>query len=187
MGIDRKHITKLLSHALTATTLCGMGKHWASEVTLNYGTAHPKRVDFMLFEPQNAMSISGIEKGIFTCYEIKSCIDDLYSGNGLNFVGERNYIVTTMQNYKDNLIGKEGETFGRWYMDNHKDDYNGYGIMVAVPAFRDMVDEFDNPTPLDDFSEDINQLSLRTIIPCYKGKRTRSMTELLFCMLRSGR
>lgn len=42
-----------------------------------------------------------LQQRIFTCYEIKSCKEDVYSGNGLNFYGEKNYIVTTMECYKD--------------------------------------------------------------------------------------
>jgi len=58
----------------------------------------------MQFKPAGGTFISDIEKGIFTGYEIKSCIDDVYSGNGLNFIGEENYIVTTMQTYKKLLL-----------------------------------------------------------------------------------
>lgn len=64
----------------------------------------------MEFSPANQCSVSGIEKGIFTCYEIKSCKEDVYSGNGLNFFGEKNYIVTTMACYKD--ITTDGDTCG---------------------------------------------------------------------------
>lgn len=46
----------------------------------------------MTFEPQN-QSVSGIEKGIFTCYEVKSCRADFESKNGHNFYGEKNYYV----------------------------------------------------------------------------------------------
>ena len=77
-----------------------MGKNWAKEVSIDYGTKDVKRIDFMQFEPAGVTSISAIEKGIFICYEIKSCRDDVFSGNGLNFIGEKNYIVTTMACWK---------------------------------------------------------------------------------------
>ena len=42
----------------------GPGKHWAKEVCLDYGTVNVKRVDFMQFEPEGVINVSGIEKGI---------------------------------------------------------------------------------------------------------------------------
>lgn len=48
--------------------------YWAKEVTLNYGTGHAVRVDYMKFEPANN-TVSGIEKGDFYCYEVKSSIE----------------------------------------------------------------------------------------------------------------
>ncbi|MFR2212953.1 MAG: hypothetical protein ACLS61_03530 [Ruminococcus sp.] len=39
----------------------------------------------MQFSPADQMSISGIEREYLHCYEIKSCKEDVYSGNGLNF------------------------------------------------------------------------------------------------------
>lgn len=64
----------------------------ANEVTFDYSTNHAIRVDFMRFKPVNN-SISGIEKGDVYCYEIKSSVDDYYSGHGLNFIGDYNYLV----------------------------------------------------------------------------------------------
>ena len=46
----------------------------------------------MLFKPVNN-SVSGIEKGDFSCYEIKSSVDDFHSKNGHNFIGDKNYYV----------------------------------------------------------------------------------------------
>jgi hypothetical protein len=46
----------------------------------------------MRFKPVNN-SVSGIEKGDVYCYEIKSSVDDYYSGHGLNFIGDYNYLV----------------------------------------------------------------------------------------------
>lgn len=99
--MNRKETTLFLSHILERTKLNVFGKHYAKEVSIDPWTSKAKRVDYMQFSPGDQMSISGIEKGIFTCYEIKSCKDDVYSGNGLNFYGEKNYIVTTMECYKD--------------------------------------------------------------------------------------
>ena len=66
--------------------------YWAKEVTLDYSTNHAARVDYMRFKPVNN-SVSGIEKGDFYCYEIKSCSEDFHSGHGLNFFGDYNYLV----------------------------------------------------------------------------------------------
>lgn len=66
--------------------------YWAKEVTFDYATSNTVRVDYMLFKPVNN-SVSGIEKGDFSCYEIKSSVDDFYSKNGHNFIGDKNYYV----------------------------------------------------------------------------------------------
>lgn len=169
--INRKEITRFLSDLLIKEKLSGMGKYWASEVTLDYGTNEVKRVDFMQFSPENQLCISGLEKGEFTCYEVKSCKADFNSGNGLNFEGEKNYIVMTMQTYKD-LLHNELQKLP-YYV----------GIMVAIPYGRDKLDEFETPTEL---SVD-KHFTLEIIKSAHKTYRKRSIIELLFCMLRSGR
>ncbi|MFQ8839849.1 MAG: hypothetical protein ACLR8P_01690 [Clostridium fessum] len=45
-------------------------------------------------------------------------------------------------------------------------------------------DEFQNSTPLDG---NLDKWKLAIAIKCFGGRRKRSMVELLFCMLRSGR
>ena len=74
--MKRSEVTELLGKILIEQRFSGMGKYWAREVSIDYGTTDVKRVDFMQFVPQNQISISGIEKGIFICYEIKSCKAD---------------------------------------------------------------------------------------------------------------
>ena len=59
-----------------------------------------------------------------------------------------------------------------------------YGIIVAIPKTRMLEDEFQNPTPLDG---NLDKWKLAIAIKCFDGRRKRSMVELLFCMLRSGR
>lgn len=66
--------------------------YWAKEVTFDYSTAAPIRVDYMRFKPFNS-SVSGIEKGDFYCYEVKSSVDDFRSKHGHNFIGDMNYYV----------------------------------------------------------------------------------------------
>lgn len=170
--MTRKETTKFLSDLLIKDRFSGMGKYWAREVTLNYGSADVKRVDFMQFKPVNTMSASGIEKGEFICYEVKSCMEDYKSGHGQNFIGERNYFVMPMSLYKSvvNTLA-----------------YN-IGVMVPVPVSKgwydekDLYVEFENPTELDPNIE----WELRIIKPAHPQNRKYSLAELLFCMLRSG-
>lgn len=70
----------------------------AKEVTFDYGTNHATRVDYMRFKPLNN-TVSGIEKGDFYCYEIKSSVEDFHSGHGLNFIGDYNYLVMPQEVY----------------------------------------------------------------------------------------
>jgi hypothetical protein len=90
--MDRKETTKLLTDILIADRLSDR-KYYAKEVTLDYGTDHPKRVDVMQFTPNGVMYPSDIEKGIFTCYEVKSCKEDIYSGNGIGFYGGQSFFL----------------------------------------------------------------------------------------------
>lgn len=66
--------------------------YWAKEVSFDCYTAKHIRVDYMRFCPLNN-TISGIEKGDFYCYEIKSSVEDFNSKNGHNFIGDFNYYV----------------------------------------------------------------------------------------------
>lgn len=172
--MNRKQTTEFLSELLISKRFSGMGKYWAREVTLDYGQGKgkEKRVDFMQFVPQNQLSVAGLEKGEFVCYEVKSCKADFKSGHGLNFVGEKNYIVTTMQTYKDILS------------DIDKKLPHNIGVIVSCPKYIKPEDDFENPTPLD--KEDI-VWDLKIIKASHSAYRERSITELLFCMLRSGR
>ena len=169
--MDRKEVTNFLSELLIQQRFSGRGKYWAREVTLDYGQGQGKvkRVDFMQFKPYNQLAVSGLEKGEFICYEIKSCKADVFSGHGLNFEGERNYIVTTMETWKE-LISSGQERIPHCV-----------GIMVA--CYKDKYKEFENPTPL---SKD-GCWRLEVVRQAHPIDRKRSIAELLFCMLRSGR
>lgn len=171
---QRPEITAFLSQLLITTRLSGIGKHYASEVTLDYGhkKGEPKRIDFVQFKPQNTYSISGIERGEFIGYEVKSCIKDVFSGNGLNIECDRNYIVTTMDTWKD-LIDSEHK--------GHKAIPHEFGVMVA--CHQEKTAEFENPTPI----SYADGWRLEVVRPAHFQSRKRSITELLFCMLRSGR
>lgn len=92
--MSRPEITRYLSE-LTEKLIDPGGDpriYWAKEVTFDYSTAHKVRVDYMRFKPLNN-SVSGIEKGDFFCYEVKSSIEDFHSRNGHNFIGDFNYYI----------------------------------------------------------------------------------------------
>lgn len=99
--MDRKATTKLLSRLFEEN----LNPHndpriyWAKEVTFDYGTEHSVRVDYMHFKPVNN-TVSGIEKGDFYCYEIKSSVEDFHSKNGHNFIGDFNYYVMPLEVYE---------------------------------------------------------------------------------------
>lgn len=171
--MDRKETTEFLGNLLKKEKFSGLGKYWASEVSIDYGTTDVKRVDFMQFEPAGVVGISGIEKGIFTCYEIKSCKADFESGFGRNFIGEKNYFIMPMVTYKEVI----------------QDIPNGVGVLVPIPKITenlkaDKYMEFENPSEL---TNELNNWKFWTIRNAHKKVRKRSMTELLFCMLRSGK
>lgn len=180
--MNRAEITKFLSDLLISNRLTGRGKYYSKEVSIDYGTKNVRRVDFMQFEPGGVVYQSDIEKGIFTCYEIKSCKEDVYSGNGLNFIGEKNYIVTTMECYKAIQPDMRSGKLWKHIKECCPEASAHYGIMVPVPYSFKPIDEYEKPTEL---NNDI-AWELKVILPCKQGSRNRSMTELLFCMLRSG-
>lgn len=92
--MSRKGTTNYLS-ALCEQLIAPSGDpriYWAREVTFDYASSHHVRVDYMRFQPLNN-SVSGIEKGDFFCYEIKSSVEDFHSPNGHNFIGDYNYYI----------------------------------------------------------------------------------------------
>ena len=92
--MSRSETTKQLS-ALTEKHIdCNNDPriYWSKEVTFDYATSHHVRVDYMQFKPLNN-TVSGIEKGDFYCFEVKSSVEDFHSKNGHNFIGDFNYYV----------------------------------------------------------------------------------------------
>jgi hypothetical protein len=88
-----------------------------------------------------------------------------------------------MECYKSLIPDLNDGKLSRYIMENFSESSPYWGIMVAVPFMSEVTDEFENPTPFDSAS---TRWELKVIQPCRMGERTRSMTELLFCMLRSG-
>ena len=176
---SRKKITQFLNELLEKDRLIGVGNYWAKEVTLDYGKSNVRRVDYMQFKPVNQLSIDGIEKGIFICYEIKSCVEDFLSGYGQNFIGEKNYLVMTMDTYIK--LNEKGEII--------KLPYN-VGILVSIPLSRKykdnrLVEEYKQPTIIDIDNSSVKDWYLEVIKQSHQTYRQKSITELLFCMLRS--
>ena len=151
--MNRKEITKFLSELLVEKRLSGMGKYYASEVTMDWYigkiTHTMRRVDFIQFVPKN-QTVSGIEHGDFYFYEVKSCKEDYNSGNGLTFEGDKNYIVTTAETYKKII----------------KDVDYDVGVLIACPVLREIKDEIENPTQIDGNIDDwILKIAKKHIVP----------------------
>ena len=164
--MSRKEVTEFLGDLIIKEKFAGVGKYWASEVSIDYGTTNVKRIDYMQFEPAEVVGVSGIEKGIFICYEIKSCKADFESGFGKNFIGEKNYFVMPMDTYIEVM----------------KDIPHNVGVLIPIPKYADKHEEFEKPTELQAYTD----WKLCVIKQSTPQLRKRSMTELLFCMLRSG-
>lgn len=93
-GMSRPQITAVLSLSVQQYINPNNDPriYWAREVTFDYATSNAVRVDFMRFKPVNN-TVSGIEKGDFYCYEVKSSAEDFHSKNGHNFLGDFNYYI----------------------------------------------------------------------------------------------
>ncbi len=98
--MDRKKITAILSLSIKKHIVPHNDPriYWAREVTFDYATSNSVRVDYMKFKPVNN-TVSGIEKGDFYCYEVKSSVEDFHSRNGHNFLGDYNYYVMPEEVY----------------------------------------------------------------------------------------
>lgn len=98
---ERPEITRILSKSIQKHICPGNDQriYWAREVTFDYYTENAVRVDFMRFKPLNN-TVSGIEKGDFYCYEVKSSVEDFHSKNGHNFLGDYNYYVMPIEVYE---------------------------------------------------------------------------------------
>ena len=163
--MTRAEITKMLGDLLLKQKL--RGKYWASEVTFFWGTEDECRVDFMKFEPVN-QSASGVERGMFSCYEVKSCLADYRSKYGHNHLAEKNYYVMPMEVYKKIATEKP----------------YSIGIYCPIPYGRTVSEEFENPTPMEDI--DVNRVNLESVVRAIAKDRKVSNIVCLFNMFRSG-
>lgn len=96
MGGSRTDITEQLSN-LVRKRVNSRTPYWADEVYTEPAmfTQSVPRVDFMAFYPnwETSSGVMAVSKGIFEFYEVKSCMADFKSGHGLNFEGDKNFLV----------------------------------------------------------------------------------------------
>lgn len=109
-GMKRAEITELLDNELIRLRLTKRNAYsfWAHEVWLDRykEKGEAKRVDFVEFVPKGGPMYSDgphVEHGIFTFYEVKSCMADLKSGHGLTFEGDENFLVMPVELYEPYL------------------------------------------------------------------------------------
>lgn len=106
--MSRAETTAMLSE-LVEKRLRNQTAFWASEVNFDRNTPDERRVDYVGFTPWNINGEpvpASVEKGCFEFYEVKSCMADFTSGNGLTFYGDQNYLVCTKKLCADLVMGK---------------------------------------------------------------------------------
>ena len=126
--MSRAETTAMLSK-LVEKRLKNQTAFWASEVNFDRNTPDERRVDYVGFKPWNINGEpvpASVEKGCFEFYEVKSCMADFTSGNGLTFYGDSNFLVCTKE-----LCG---ETVGAYYVTC---PYCGYRMVSAQQAVMD--------------------------------------------------
>lgn len=173
--MNRQETTALLSALLKRDVLSAA--RWASEVKYRKPDGGEGRVDFMEFRASERDGITqpAVERGEFTCYEVKSCMDDYRSGHGLNFIGDWNYLVLPMGLYRQ--LPQEA------ILD--------VGTYVPLPNFDGRADreavwrEYEDPTEL---TPDVRAWKLHKMTrPPMRAPRTHGTAELLYCMLKAGK
>ena len=164
---NRKIITILLKQLLEKK-IDKRGNYWAKEVTFNYGYPEECRVDYMKFEPQNN-SPSGLEKGIFICYEIKSSVEDFRSHSGHNFLGEKNYYVMPVE----------------VYLKTQKEIPFSIGVYCPIPNRKTIEQELESPTDI--YKITPNSCEIFCIKKARSINRKYSNLTCLFNMFRSGK
>ena len=176
--MNRRETTQFLSK-LTEIRLYKTNDYWSKEVTFDFGTQNQIRIDYMQFVPENQLCVDGLEKGVFRGYEIKSCKDDFKSGHGLNYICEYNYIIMTMWTYKDLMDSGLLDSIPVYT-----------GILIAVPDVKGrtnkdiLLGEFEKPSLLPK-EPDTKGWKLVPVKNSLKTYRKRSLTEMLFCLMRA--
>ena len=193
---NRKDITKWLSNLLIRDVMGAPGdttKYWSREVTLANKSYYPGepttiRPDFMEFSPLN-QTAGGIDRGMFTVYEIKSCIQDFKSKCGHNMIGDKNYYVMTYDLYEQlndedphnkflrlNKHGVKAGVYVACSSDSIIEEEEYDKLKVYLPAYC-----LRNPK-----TGKRDETKLQLIIRAESNRnRLYSNSELLFSMLRS--
>lgn len=98
-GLPRAEITDTPSCQLELQVLARRNSWacWASEVKLYPDEKRVDYVDFCPYPSISSTSVGSIERGTFRFFEVKSCIDDLKSGNGTNWEGDENWLVCPVE------------------------------------------------------------------------------------------
>lgn len=161
--MNRTEITAGLSELLRKR-LKNECRRFAEEVTFYNPLI---RVDFVAFKPgrNGIFSVGGVETGVTSFYEVKSCMADFKSGNGLNFHGDENWLVAPTE-----LVNAlAGESF------------LNCGVYVPVPKGSSVMREMESPTP---YSGEVDGWSLhvRDSI-AYPTSREYSLTQILAAMI----
>lgn len=108
--MSRAETTAMLSK-LVEKRLKNQTAFWASEVNFDRNTPDERRVDYVGFKPWNVNGEpvpASVEKGCFGFYEVKSCMADFTSGNGLTFYGDQNYLVCTKELCDETALAVDG-------------------------------------------------------------------------------
>jgi len=170
--MTRREITAFLT-ALLRKKLMHERKYYSTETTFNWGRKNEFRIDFMTFAPRN-QSVAGIEAGIVTGYEIKSCVEDYRSPNGHNLHFDKNYYVMPMTT-RNAIIREKPHSIGT---------YIPHRISITAK------EEWENPT---DFSAIEytgagfnDEWTLSCMDKAYLLDRGIPVATCLFNMLRSG-
>lgn len=98
--MSRADITAGLS-ALLERCLSKNGRPWAKEVTMH--TLDGIRPDYMSVDADwgGIAEICHIERATVSVYEVKSCMADVKSGNGLNAIGDHNCLVLPYELHRE--------------------------------------------------------------------------------------
>lgn len=138
--MTRADITAGLS-TLVEAHLSKQGRPWAKEVTIhNLGDVRPDYMSVMA-DWGCLAAIGQIERASITVYEVKSCMADVKSGNGLNDIGDINWLVLPYELHRELVLSDERlvpYSFGSaWPM---PEGFSFDGIDSRPPAYEGQVD-----------------------------------------------
>lgn len=166
-GMKRAEITELLDSELIRLRLTRKNAYsfWAHEVWIDRYTDHEKRVDFVEFLPKGGVRYSDaphVEHGTFSFYEVKSCMADLKSGHGLNFMGDENWLVMPVELFEPYKRARIDDDYVRAHTRLARCLLYGIG-RNGKPTFWEQPKDYANDWAC----------------------RKRSASEILFCMMRA--